>query len=291
MNGLSPKTLIIAVAAVFLGAVLALVGAELPADAGFIQALPFWLVIACTSAYLLTTVGGLAEGLIAEIEGRPLIRLLAVGTATVFLVTIPIALMCLSIEDLMPDPDSVFSAPSTIDPTTAFLGAWIDQYINIIPATGGFWLFIKALDNVLPHADGASSPAATTSQDQASRGDPVGLPESQGPSALARRFPEIAGKALLAIEADEHYIRLHTDAGSSHVLYRFRDALKDVEGQAGLRVHRSWWVTIDAMARLEPSRSGYGLMLRGGLVAPVSQTYRRDVERALEARCTIDDPA
>lgn len=289
MNRLSPKTLVVVIVACLLGVVLALVGAELPTDTSFIEALPFWLTITCTAALLLKTVDVTISDLAADIGIAPLLKTSVIGAATALLVTVPVALMCLPIEGLLPDSDSMFAAPSSVRSMPLLFWSWADQYLNLLPAIAGFWLLVKVLDVALPTAPDtpvrareigaisegdASNPAAKALVD----------PQGQHSSALERRFPEISGLRLLAIEADEHYVRLHTDAGSKHVLYRFRDALKDVEDLSGLRVHRSWWVAKDAIEQSDPSPSGFGLKLKGGLKVPVSQTYRRDVERALETQ-------
>lgn len=288
VSKLHPKTLVIAIAACLLGLVLALVGAELPADTSFVEALPFWLTIACTAAFLLTTVSAAIGRFVDDIELTPLLAAGLIGATTIALVTIPLALMCLPIDALLPDSDSLFETSTATDPMSAFFWGWADQYLNLLPAVAGFWLFVKALDIAFPAVTessilheggqelGDGSPKEAT--------EPKDRPRERKPSALERRFPEIVGQTLLAIEADEHYVRLHTDAGSKHVLYRFRDALKDVEELAGLRVHRSWWVAEDAMEDLEQTASGFGLKLKGGLIAPVSQTYRRDVQRTIESR-------
>ncbi|MGI9509307.1 MAG: LytTR family DNA-binding domain-containing protein [Geminicoccaceae bacterium] len=288
MNHFHPKHLIIAIAACMLGVVLALVGAELPAGTSFIAALPFWLTIACTAALLLTVlsklIGDLAHG--AGMTSFAAASLTYV--AAVLLATLPIALMCLPIDTLLPESDGLFEASATTNPVSGLLVAWVDQYLNLLPAIAGFSLFIKALDIAFPPSNDApirdsDAPHMDHHQTTETSG-PGSAAQGRNPSPLARRFPEIAGQTLFAIEADEHYVRLHTDAGSKHVLYRFRDALKDVEELPGLRVHRSWWVAEEAMDGLEPAGSGASLRLQGGLSAPVSQTYRREVERVIEAR-------
>lgn len=285
VNKVSPKTLIIAIAACLLGVVLALVEAELPADTAFIEALPLWLTIACTAAFLLTTIGAAIDHLLESSSRSGLFVTGITGALTIVLVTIPMALMCLPIDSLQPDTDGLFEMPSAGDPLSALLWGWIDQSLNLLPAIAGFWLFIKSLDLAFPVALNSAAPRGGSPLPN----NEITVDRKDGPpvrksSALERRFPEIAGQILLAIEADEHYVRLHTDAGSKHVLYRFRDALKDVEDLAGLRIHRSWWIAEDAMEGLEQTASGFGLKLKSGLIAPVSQTYRRDVQRVIDAR-------
>ena len=288
VNKPHPKTLVIAVAACLLGVVLALVGAEFPPDTSFVDALPFWLTIACTAAFLLTTVSPAIRNLVADTKLSPVAIAGLAGATTIALVTIPLAMMCLPIDTLMPDEDNFFEVSTANDAVSVLLWGWADQYLNLLPAVAGLWLFVKVLDTAfpavpeasIPHGEGRELSDGSLNETAESKDHP----QERKPSALERRFPEITGQTLLAIEADEHYVRLHTDAGCKHVLYRFRDALKDVEELAGLRVHRSWWVAEDAMEDIEQTASGFGIKLKGGLVAPVSQTYQRDVRRTIETR-------
>lgn len=101
------------------------------------------------------------------------------------------------------------------------------------------------------------------------------LDAAQPAPILARLPPKLRGAALYAVEAEDHYIRLHTSAGSDLVLLRFSDALAELRGIEGAQVHRSWWVAREAV---ESSRREDGkllLVLRGGTEAPVSRSFTR----------------
>ena len=93
------------------------------------------------------------------------------------------------------------------------------------------------------------------------------------PDIRARLSPRLARARLLAVQAEDHYLRIRTEAGSALVLMRLSDALTALEGADGFRVHRSWWV---ARVAVEGARwkGGRGeLILSDGAVAPVSRTY------------------
>jgi DNA-binding LytR/AlgR family response regulator len=78
---------------------------------------------------------------------------------------------------------------------------------------------------------------------------------------------------LIAVEADDHYLRVHTDAGSELVTARMSDAMNELAAAHGFRVHRSWWVAADAVEAVQ-WRKGVGeVRLVGGLVTPVSRSY------------------
>jgi hypothetical protein len=98
---------------------------------------------------------------------------------------------------------------------------------------------------------------------------------------LASRLePRFARAALLAVEAEDHYLRVHTAAGQALVYMRFSDALGELAAGDGLRIHRSWWVARHAVDTVR-WRNGRGeVALNSGVLAPVSRTYAADVRRA-----------
>lgn len=99
-------------------------------------------------------------------------------------------------------------------------------------------------------------------------------PEGVAPQAIRAKLPpRLARARLIAVEAEDHYLRVRTDAGSDLVLMRFGDALGALAGADGFRTHRSWWV---ARSAVETAcwKGGRGeLRLADGSAAPVSRTY------------------
>lgn len=98
------------------------------------------------------------------------------------------------------------------------------------------------------------------------------LPEAE--AAFRRRLSAKRRVArLIAIEAHDHYLKVHTDAGPELITLRFSDALDDLAQAHGWRVHRSWWVAADAVEDVRWRRGAGAIRLAGGLTAPVSRTY------------------
>jgi hypothetical protein len=98
------------------------------------------------------------------------------------------------------------------------------------------------------------------------------LPEAE--AAFRRRLSARRRHArLIAIEAEDHYLRVHTDAGDELVTARFADALAELSGAHGYRTHRSWWVAADALEGVVWRKGGGEVRLAGGLLAPVSRTH------------------
>jgi hypothetical protein len=98
------------------------------------------------------------------------------------------------------------------------------------------------------------------------------LPEAE--AAFRRRLSaKRRGARLIAVEAYDHYLRVHTDAGPELVTLRFADAMRELAGAHGYRIHRSWWVAADAIEAVRWRRGAGEARLAGDLVAPVSRTH------------------
>lgn len=85
---------------------------------------------------------------------------------------------------------------------------------------------------------------------------------------------------FLAVEAEDHYVRVHTDTGSELVAMRFSDALEELERAYGYRVHRSWWVAADAIEGVRWTRGSGEVRLTGGIAATVSRSYAATLKSA-----------
>ena len=103
------------------------------------------------------------------------------------------------------------------------------------------------------------------------------------PRVLLSRLPNRLGEEIVALEAEDHYLRVHTTLGSDLVLMRLSDAVAAIEPDFGLQVHRSWWVAHDAICEIIKSKQRSHLKLRSGLVVPVGRTYSAAV-RSRSAR-------
>ncbi len=95
-------------------------------------------------------------------------------------------------------------------------------------------------------------------------------------AALMERLPHrLRSARLLAVEAEDHYLRLHTDQGSDLVLMRLSDAIRALHGVDGAQTHRSWWVARDAIISVERDDGRATLTLISGLRVPVSRTHAK----------------
>ena len=79
---------------------------------------------------------------------------------------------------------------------------------------------------------------------------------------------------LQAIEAEDHYCRLHLGGGRSILLlHRFGDALAEVAEFDGAQVHRGAWVSSRAVTGAERDGRRWRLVLADGARIPVSARF------------------
>ena len=99
------------------------------------------------------------------------------------------------------------------------------------------------------------------------------MPDAPRRSPFLDRLPlRLRGATIRAVQAEDHYLRLHTDRGSDLILMRLSDAVSELEGLEGARTHRSWWVAREAVRWAFGVALGFFALLAGtqGLGALVS---------------------
>ncbi|MEJ5979629.1 LytTR family DNA-binding domain-containing protein [Novosphingobium sp. PS1R-30] len=97
-----------------------------------------------------------------------------------------------------------------------------------------------------------------------------GAPKLMARLGSAFRFP------IVALQSEDHYVRVHGANGSELLLMRLRDAIAEMDGIPGEQVHRSWWVARDGVEGLAKSGRGWTIRLINGQLAPVA---RESVDR------------
>ena len=98
---------------------------------------------------------------------------------------------------------------------------------------------------------------------------------AQPPKFLERLPPKLRGAEIWAVEAEDHYLRLHTSKGQDLILMRLADAIAELQGIEGAQVHRSWWVARSAITEAVRGDGRATLTLKDGAEVPVSRTRAR----------------
>lgn len=243
----------------------------------------YW-VLRLTMAYLLFA-GGLALLELSPLSPRIHWGWLALAAA---LVTLPLFTLCVTMLDLLLGEPELGDHAFGFDAEGAALSA-------------GTMLSLFAMES-LYHLDnhlalcalilvprlllGARPQAAAADSEAPAAAAPLPLRPPKPPPAPAflKRFdPPVTGQ-VFAVQAQEHYVRVVTDAGAGTTLYRFGDALRELEGLRGLQVHRSFWVADAGVAALKQDRRGLRIVLRNGEQVPVSARHADLVQRRFAER-------
>jgi hypothetical protein len=107
--------------------------------------------------------------------------------------------------------------------------------------------------------------------DSAPRSEAQSQPGRPDACRLALRLAPRMGHDILALQAEDHYVRVFTAEGSDLILMRLSDAIDELDGKEGLRIHRSWWVARSAIQGMTAKGRQKLLRLSNGVDAPVAR--------------------
>jgi hypothetical protein len=106
-------------------------------------------------------------------------------------------------------------------------------------------------------------------------------PSGAAPPRFLERLPlKLRGAEIWAVEAEDHYLRLHTSRGQDLILLRLSDAVAELEGLEGAQTHRSWWVAKAAVTGATRGDGRATLTLKDGAQVPVSRAYAKALREA-----------
>jgi hypothetical protein len=146
-------------------------------------------------------------------------------------------------------------------------------WLGAAPATGPFWPDYLVVLMVVA----AASPAVAFLLQRRAR--PAALADNSKPALLAR-LPASVGEDVLALQAEDHYVRVHTARGSALLSMRFADAIAGLDGLDGLRIHRSWWVARSAVRAARADGRRVVLDLSNGLSVKATREASSRLRRA-----------
>ena len=227
------------------GLVLALTGAFNTGGAALWLRLAYWVPVMVAGAVWGHLCSKQMERVI-DIDARPWLMILALTAA----ITGPVAVLVWFVTGLV------------------FAGQVYP--LSVLPLMIGPVAVVTATMSTINVFLGRAQPIQT-------RAATEGTPSARFPDRLP---PKLRGAAIRAVEAQDHYLRIHTDRGSDLILMRLSDALEELEGLEGAQTHRSWWVARDAVRDISRGDGRASLTLDGGLTAPVSRRYAKALRDA-----------
>ncbi|MDE1130835.1 MAG: LytTR family DNA-binding domain-containing protein [Ascidiaceihabitans sp.] len=98
--------------------------------------------------------------------------------------------------------------------------------------------------------------------------------------ALMQRLPWEKRGPLVSLSAEDHYVRVTTANGTKLVLIRLSDAIKEVGDTRGMQIHRSHWVALDQIQKVERSGDRGKVTMKDESSCPISRKYMPDVRAA-----------
>lgn len=133
--------------------------------------------------------------------------------------------------------------------------------------------------------DGETVPVAQTNKTPR---DPIQCP-------LQDRVPKDKQGVLYAMVAQDHYVEIITDKGSSLVLMRLADAVKIASDSVpasgpkfGIQIHRSAWISAFGVAALEKQGRRLFVKLQDGRKLPVSRSSESSLRKFLASNAVLD---
>lgn len=167
------------------------------------------------------------------------------------------------------------AAPLTlvvIGATLAFFGGSAPQPATVLRFFGFVSMISAAITAITIATNRSALPVPAPIAEEPEPAPPPAPPEAVRPRLSDRLPPHLRSAAIHALQAEDHYLRVHTDAGTELILMRLGDAVPELEGIEGARTHRSWWVARDAIRQVIRLDGRAELTLPGGVVAPVSRS-------------------
>lgn len=118
-------------------------------------------------------------------------------------------------------------------------------------------------------------------RDRSVAADQVGVPSAGGAGdsneprkpapVFLRRLPaDVDESDVIALKAEQHYVKVFTSERSFMTLYRFSDAVAEMDPEAGRQVHRSYWVRTAAIRKIRRAAKKFELELDNEMRVPVS---------------------
>ncbi len=141
------------------------------------------------------------------------------------------------------------------------------------PSLGGFLLLLPGTASILAALQFVLTSFARAAP-VAAPAPSVLSPEPAGGDELRLRLPlPLRSARIVALEAQDHYVRAYTSAGQALVRGRLRDLIEMME-EEGIQPHRSWWVARSAIASMRRENGRTMIVLDGGQQVPVSRSAR-----------------
>lgn len=183
---------------------------------------------------------------------------------TMLIAAVPMTLVEMLLEIAVPQMPAFDDAAAR---ETSLLLAFGSEYLTILsiilPINALIWVALHYRDTP------TSTEELESTKDDSTNLAPAFLEKTKG----------IQLEDVIALQAEEHYVRVCTSNDSELIYIRLTDAIAQMPRSAGIQVHRSWWVADAAVARALRGDRRYRLELTNGDVVPVSDRFLNAVRK------------
>ena len=167
--------------------------------------------------------------------------------------------------------DALFSASNDSADDGPFLVRAGAEFLNFVFPVTVVWILINARQLAR-----LSVPHFNATQD---REETALLP---GEKEFWAQVPAALGHDLVALSAEQHYVRVFTAKGDTLILFAFGRAVAAVARFEGMQVHRSHWVRLAHVTGVLGTSRDLKCQLSNGTVLPVSRTNAGALREAVE---------
>lgn len=116
-----------------------------------------------------------------------------------------------------------------------------------------------------------------TQQRNPETANPIG-PTATIPEPIREMLPvPLRQSTIHAVQAEDHYIRIHTSDGSALIRMTMRNAIAALDPSFGFQTHRSWWVREASIRDICWKRGRATLQLDRDITVPVSRNFAKQL--------------
>ena len=137
---------------------------------------------------------------------------------------------------------------------------------------GGTITIVQLLAHRPRSAADAGLPASDPIMVEEAAPPPTAPDEPPRPASFLDLLPPHLGREVICLENEDHYIRAYTPLGNALILMRMRDAVAQLDGHDGERVHRGWWVARRVVVGVVRQDRNVRLKLADGREIPVARS-------------------
>lgn len=222
--------------------------------------LGYWFAVALTTFCVGYTVIGLVLGYYLPGQKHRGAKILLAGFVAAVPITASVTLL----------NTALFADPHWVS------GDLVAQFINVALIASGISFLYDLINGSGTAGTLAQSPEAPQAAVLPTASPLNAAPPMTQPARppLVERLPPAARGALAYMSMQDHYVDVHTDRGSALVLLRLADALRETGAVAGLQIHRSHWVAMDAVQSTLRKDGKLYVKMQDGALLPVSRSFQ-----------------